>query len=71
MMGTLTRDRGKEVAAHKKFTVATDVAVYFPAIRRVPGSAERARTPTGYSDDTCPAEPISPCTVSTTWTRSR
>ncbi len=29
MMGTLTWDRGMEMAAHKKFTVATDVAVYF------------------------------------------
>lgn len=29
MMDTLTWDRGTEMAAHKKFTVATDVAVYF------------------------------------------
>lgn len=29
MMDTLTWDRGPEMAAHKKFTVATDVAVYF------------------------------------------
>lgn len=29
MMDTLTCDRGPEMAAHKKFTVATDVAVYF------------------------------------------
>ena len=29
MMTTLTWDRGPEMAAHKKFTVATDVAVYF------------------------------------------
>jgi IS30 family transposase len=29
MMDTLTRDRGMEMAAHKKFTVATDVSVYF------------------------------------------
>jgi IS30 family transposase len=29
MMETLTWDRGMEMAAHKKFTVATDVAVYF------------------------------------------
>ncbi len=29
MMNTLTWDRGTEMAAHKKFTVATDVAVYF------------------------------------------
>jgi IS30 family transposase len=29
MMDTLTWDRGTEMADHKKFTVATDVAVYF------------------------------------------
>jgi IS30 family transposase len=29
MMATLTWDRGMEMAAHKSFTVATDVAVYF------------------------------------------
>ncbi len=29
IMGTLTWDRGTEMAAHKQFTVATDVAVYF------------------------------------------
>ena len=28
-MATLIWDRGIEMAAHKKFTVATDVAVYF------------------------------------------
>ena len=29
LKSTLTWDRGHELAAHKKFTVATDVAVYF------------------------------------------
>lgn len=29
MMATLTWDRGMEMAAHKQFTIATDVAVYF------------------------------------------
>jgi len=29
MMDTLTWDRGTEMAAHKRFSVATDVAVYF------------------------------------------
>ena len=28
-MDTLTWDRGPQMAAHKKFTVATDVSVYF------------------------------------------
>src|SRR5574340_1016977 len=26
---SLTRDRGKEMAAHKRFTLATDIKVYF------------------------------------------
>ena len=29
MIDTLTWDRGTEIAAHKKFTVATNIAVYF------------------------------------------
>ena len=29
MMATLTWDRGPEMAAHKSFTIATDVCVYF------------------------------------------
>jgi IS30 family transposase len=29
LMSTLTWDQGKEMAAHKRFTVATDVQVYF------------------------------------------
>ena len=29
IMNTLTWDRGTEMAAHKEFTVATEVAVYF------------------------------------------
>jgi len=29
MIDTLTWDRGTEMAAHKRFTVATDVEVYF------------------------------------------
>lgn len=29
LMATLTWDQGKEMAAHKKFTIATDVKVYF------------------------------------------
>jgi IS30 family transposase len=29
VMDTLTWDRGTEMAAHKKFAIATDVAVYF------------------------------------------
>ena len=29
LMSTLTWDRGSEMAQHKRFTVATDVSVYF------------------------------------------
>jgi IS30 family transposase len=47
MMATLTWDRGPEMAAHKKFTVATDVSVYFCDPKRAPGSAARARTQRG------------------------
>jgi IS30 family transposase len=47
MMATLTWDRGPEIAAHRNFTVATDVCVYFSVIPRAPGSGARARTPTG------------------------
>ena len=42
MMATLTWDRGPEMAAHKSFTVATDVSVYFcdPKSPRQRGSSE-------------------------------
>ena len=62
MMDTLTWDRGPEMAAHKKFTVATDVAVYFcdpnsplgPSARTAPAPpARKARRPTlGVPDST-------------------
>ena len=42
---SLTWDRGKEMADHKKFTVATDVQVYF-CDRATRGSAAATRTPT-------------------------
>ena len=61
MMATLTWDRGPEMAAHKKFTVATDVSVYFCDPKRAPGSEERARTQTGSSGSTCPQRPTYLC----------
>jgi IS30 family transposase len=37
---SLTWDQGKEMAAHARFTIATDVPVYF-ATREAPGNADR------------------------------
>ena len=42
---SLTWDEGKEMHAHKRFTVATNVQVYF-VIRAAPGNAAQTRTPT-------------------------
>ena len=47
IMASLTWDRGPEMSAHKSFTVATDVTVYFCDPKRVPGNALPPRTPTG------------------------
>jgi hypothetical protein len=70
MMATLTWDRGPEMAAHKKFTVATDVSVYFCDPKRAPGSEERARTQTGSSGSTCPGGLTYLCTIKPTSTLS-
>jgi hypothetical protein len=43
---SLAWDRGKEMADLKRFTVATDIKVYF-AILIVLGNGDRTRTPTG------------------------
>ena len=42
---SLTWDRGKEMSAHKRFTLATDIQVYF-CDPRSPGNAAATRTRT-------------------------
>ena len=46
---SITWDRGKEMADHKRFTIATNVQVYF-CVNAVPGSAAATRTPMGCFD---------------------
>ena len=61
MIDTLTWDRGTQMAAHKSFTVATDVAVYFCDPKSPWQSAPQARTQTGSSGSTCPQRPTYLC----------
>ena len=42
-----TWDQGKEMHAYKRFTVATNVQVYFSVIRAVPGSAAQKENTNG------------------------
>jgi IS30 family transposase len=54
---SLTWDNGKELADHGRFTMETDIAVYF-CDPHSPGSAARTKTPTGSCANTFPKEPI-------------
>jgi IS30 family transposase len=83
MMASLTWDRGTEMAYHRKFTIATDISVYFCdpqsplsaacyacACRAVRGNVAATRTPTACFANTYRKGRTFPFTHSTTSTRS-
>ena len=55
LYASLTWDRGKEMADHQRFTLATDIKVYFWT-PRTPGNGARMRTPMVCSGSTSPRE---------------
>src|SRR6202048_2055817 len=58
---SLTWDRGKELADHRRFTLTTNIDVYFCDPQR-PGSAGRMRTPMACCDNTSRRAPTCRCT---------
>ncbi len=56
---SLTWDRGKQLADHQRFTLATDVDVYF-AIPEASGNAAPTKTPTACCASISPRAPIYP-----------
>ena len=63
---SLTYDRGKEMAYHRKLTEATGVAVYF-CDPHSPGNEAPTRTPTAWFDSTCPKAPTSAASPRNNW----
>lgn len=72
VMASLTWDRGTELAYHRKFTVATNVSVYFcdPKSPWQRGSAAATKTPMDCCDNTSPTGRTYPYTLSMTLIRS-
>lgn len=63
---SLTWDRGKEMAAHKRFTLATDIRS-ISAIRKTPGNERRMKIPTACYGSTSRREWISRSTRRMSW----